>query len=57
MTNADQGETPAAKVEPEDARQAEIGTDGPVRGPMRYVLIVSTVGVIIAFLIAYVFIV
>lgn len=41
------------QVEPEDARQGEIGSDGHVRGPMRYVLIVSTIGVIVAFIVAY----
>lgn len=43
----------AAKRDPEDARAGEIGRDGNVRGPMRYVLIISSVLALIALAIAY----
>ena len=52
MTN-DNSSKPAPRAEPEEARQGEIGTDGHVRGPMRHVLIISTVAVIVAFLIVF----
>lgn len=44
------------KLSPEESRQGEIGTDGHVRGPMRYVLVISTVLVIVALIVAYVFV-
>ena len=56
MTNENQSEKPAANLEPEEARQAEIGTDGHVREPPRYVLVISTVGVIIALALVYFFV-
>jgi hypothetical protein len=42
-----------AEPTPQESRQGEIGRDGPVRGPMRYVLIVSTVLAIILLIVAY----
>ena len=51
MTNNNAGKS-APEAEPEEARQGEIGRDGNVRGPMRYVLIISTAAVIVAFIIA-----
>lgn len=56
MTNDNSTGKPAANLEPEEARQAEIGTDGHVREPQRYVLVISTVGVIIAFALVYFFV-
>jgi len=38
---------------PQEGRQGEIGRDGPVRGPMRYVLIVSTGLAAAALIVAY----
>lgn len=52
---AQSGRYDAKPVEPtpQESRQAEIGRDGPVRGPMRYVLIISTVLAVAVLLIAY----
>lgn len=46
------GAKPAERT-PQQSRQGEIGRDGPVRGPMRYVLIVSTVLAIVLLIVAY----
>jgi hypothetical protein len=46
-------QTNAPKRDPEDARAAEIGHDGNVRGPMRYVLIISSLLAIAALAVAY----
>ena len=43
----------AKQRNPEDARSGEIGRDGPVRGPMRYVLITSTILAVVALVIAF----
>lgn len=42
-----------AEPTPQESRQGEIGRDGPVRGPMRYVLVASTVLAVAALLVAY----
>lgn len=42
-----------AEPTPQESRQGEIGRNGPVRGPMRYVLIVSTVLAVVVLAVAY----
>lgn len=43
----------SAERTPEESRQAEIGRDRFVRGPMRYVLIISTILAVGALVVAY----
>lgn len=46
-------QTKAPERSPQQSRQGEIGRDGPVRGPMRYVLIISTGLAVTALVVAY----
>lgn len=45
--------TKTAEPTPQESRQGEIGRKGPVRGPVRYVLVISTVLAIVALIVAY----
>lgn len=46
-------QTKPAEPTAQESRQGEIGREGPVRGPMRYVLVISTVLAVVALIVAY----